>query len=198
MESDYKLKDMYASTIIFVLLVVGFFLGKILDLPICVIALAAASLIILFSKHKPAALIKEVDWVLLLFFAALFIVVGAVRYTGLLDSLLAIPLKDDFAGLLSIHGISLVMSQILSNVPYTVLMLPLMETVNSETLWLALASASTLAGNATIIGAMANIIVIESADKYGIKIGFWEFFKSGIILTVLSFILSIVVLLIVG
>jgi Na+/H+ antiporter NhaD/arsenite permease-like protein len=45
---------------------------------------------------------------------------------------------------------------------------------------------------------MANIIVIESADKYGIKIGFWEFFKSGIILTVLSFILSIVVLLIVG
>ena len=198
MESDYKLKDMYASTIIFVLLVIGFFLGKILDLPICVIALAAASLIILFSKHKPAALIKEVDWVLLLFFAALFIVVGAVRYTGLLDSLLAIPLKDDFAGLLSIHGISLVMSQILSNVPYTVLMLPLMETVNSETLWLALASASTLAGNATIIGAMANIIVIESADKYGIKIGFWEFFKSGIILTVLSFILSIIVLLFVG
>ena len=170
MESDYKLKDMYASVVIFVLLVIGFFLGKILDLPICVIALAAASLIILFSKHKPAALIKEVDWVLLLF----------------------------FAGLLSIHGISLVMSQILSNVPYTGLMLPLMETVNSETLWLALASASTLAGNATIIGAMANIIVIESADKYGIKIGFWEFFKSGIILTVLSFILSIIVLLFVG
>ncbi|MEE1098001.1 MAG: SLC13 family permease, partial [Bacteroidales bacterium] len=160
--------------------------------------LAASALIILFSKHKPAVLIKEVDWVLLLFFAALFIVVGAVRYTGLLDSLLAIPLKDDFVGLLSLHGISLVMSQILSNVPYTVLMLPLMESVNSETLWLALASASTLAGNATIIGAMANIIVIESADKYGVKIGFWEFFKSGIIITILSFILSMAVLLIIG
>ena len=124
---------------------------------------------------------------------------GKMIYDSLHDDDNEAHLADfSFVGLLSLHGISLVMSQILSNVPYTVLMLPLMESVNSETLWLALASASTLAGNATIIGAMANIIVIESADKYGVKIGFWEFFKSGIIITILSFILSMAVLLIIG
>ncbi len=189
-----KDKNMYVSGGIFVLLVAGFFFGKLLQLPICVIALAASSLIILFSKHKPVKLIKEVDWVLLLFFASLFVVVGAIKQTGLLDSLFGISLEENFAGLLSLHSVSLVMSQILSNVPYTVLMLPLMEAANSETLWLALASASTLAGNATVIGAMANIIVIETAEKEGVKIGFWEFFKSGILVTLLSMAFSLVYL----
>jgi Na+/H+ antiporter NhaD/arsenite permease-like protein len=187
---------MYSSIIVFVLVVLAFFFGKLLGLSIAVIALAGASLIILFGKHKPEKLIKDVDWVLLLFFASLFIVVGAVQKVGLLDGILNIGLEENFAGLISIHSISLVLSQILSNVPYTVLMLPLMNVVDSETLWLALASASTLAGNATIIGAMANIIVIESADNFGVKIGFWEFFKSGIIITILTFVVSVSLLLV--
>lgn len=191
---ESKQHGAYASSIIFVLLVAGFFLGKILQLPICVIALAAAALIILFSKHKPTELLKEVDWVLLLFFASLFVVVGAVRQTGVLDKVFSISISKDFSGLLSVHGISLVMSQILSNVPYTVLMLPIMNAVADQTLWLALASASTLAGNATIIGAMANIIVIESSERFGVKIGFWEFFKSGIVVTLLSFGVSLLCL----
>lgn len=193
-DTEPKQHGAYASSIIFVLLVAGFFLGKILQLPICVIALAAAALIILFSKHKPTELLKEVDWVLLLFFASLFVVVGAVQQTGVLDKVFSISISKDFSGLLSVHGISLVMSQILSNVPYTVLMLPIMNAVADQTLWLALASASTLAGNATIIGAMANIIVIESSERFGVKIGFWEFFKSGILVTLLSFGVSLLCL----
>lgn len=192
----YNVRDMYSSIIVFVLVVLAFFFGKLLGLSIAVIALAGASLIILFGKHKPEKLIKDVDWVLLLFFASLFIVVGAVQKVGLLDGILNIGLEENFAGLISIHSISLVLSQVLSNVPYTVLMLPLMNVVDSETLWLALASASTLAGNATIIGAMANIIVIESADNFGVKIGFWEFFKSGIIITILTFVVSVSLLLV--
>jgi Na+/H+ antiporter NhaD/arsenite permease-like protein len=193
---NYNFKNMYSSIIVFGLVVLAFFFGKLLGMSIAVIALAGASLIILFGKHKPEKLIKDVDWVLLLFFASLFIVVGAVQKVGLLDGILNIGLEENFAGLISIHSISLVLSQILSNVPYTVLMLPLMNVVDSETLWLALASASTLAGNATIIGAMANIIVIESADRFGVKIGFWEFFKSGIIITILTFIVSVSLLLV--
>jgi Na+/H+ antiporter NhaD/arsenite permease-like protein len=192
----YNVRDMYSSIIVFVLVVLAFFFGKLLGLSIAVIALAGASLIILFGKHKPEKLIKDVDWVLLLFFASLFIVVGAVQKVGLLDGILNIGLGENFAGLISIHSISLVLSQVLSNVPYTVLMLPLMNVVDSETLWLALAAASTLAGNATIIGAMANIIVIESADNFGVKIGFWEFFKSGIIITILTFVVSVSLLLV--
>ncbi|MBO7276361.1 MAG: anion transporter [Bacteroidales bacterium] len=195
-EHNYSFKKMSSSIIIFTLVVLAFFFGKLLGMSIAVIALAGASLIILFGKHKPEKLIKDVDWVLLLFFASLFIVVGAVQKVGILDSILQIDLQENLSGLISIHSISLVMSQILSNVPYTVLMLPLMNVVDSETLWLALASASTLAGNATIIGAMANIIVIESAANFGVKIGFWEFFKSGIIITILTFLVSVSLLLV--
>ncbi len=195
-EQNYSFKEMSSSIIVFALVVLAFFFGKLLGMSIAVIALAGASLIILFGKHKPEKLIKDVDWVLLLFFASLFIVVGAVQKVGILDSILQIDLQENLSGLISIHSISLVMSQILSNVPYTVLMLPLMNVVDSETLWLALASASTLAGNATIIGAMANIIVIESAANFGVKIGFWEFFKSGIIITILTFLVSVSLLLI--
>lgn len=195
-EQNYSFKEMSSSIIVFALVVLAFFFGKLLGMSIAVIALAGASLIILFGKHKPEKLIKDVDWVLLLFFASLFIVVGAVQKVGILDSILQIDLQENLSGLISIHSISLVMSQILSNVPYTVLMLPLMNVVDSETLWLALASASTLAGNATIIGAMANIIVIESAANFGVKIGFWEFFKSGIIITILTFLVSVSLLLV--
>ena len=187
-------KPKLTSALIFLLLTIAFFFGKILDLPLCVLAMVASSLAILLSDHKPAELMKGVDWVLLLFFASLFIVVGAVGHTGVLDFMFNLPLQDNLAGILSIHGISLVMSQILSNVPYTVLMLPLMHTADSQTLWLALASASTLAGNATILGAMANIIVIESADKLGVKITFREFLKSGILVTLATYVISLVFL----
>lgn len=187
-------KPRLTSAVIFLLLTIAFFFGKILDLPLCVLAMVASSLAILLSDHKPAELMKGVDWVLLLFFASLFIVVGAVGHTGVLDFMFNLPLQDNLAGILSIHGISLVMSQILSNVPYTVLMLPLMHTADSQTLWLALASASTLAGNATILGAMANIIVIESADKLGVKITFREFLKSGILVTFATYAISLLFL----
>lgn len=187
-------KPKLTSAIIFLLLTIAFFFGKILDLPLCVLAMVASSLAILLSDHKPAELMKRVDWVLLLFFASLFIVVGAVGHTGVLDFMFNLPLQDNLTGILSIHGISIVMSQILSNVPYTVLMLPLMHTADSQTLWLALASASTLAGNATILGAMANIIVIESADKLGVKITFREFLKSGILVTLATYAISLLFL----
>lgn len=187
-------KPKLTSAIIFLLLTIAFFFGKILDLPLCVLAMVASSLAILLSDHKPAELMKGVDWVLLLFFASLFIVVGAVGHTGVLDFMFKLPLQDDLAGILSIHGISIVMSQILSNVPYTVLMLPLLQTADSQTLWLAFASASTLAGNATILGAMANIIVIESADKLGVKISFREFLKSGILVTLATYAISLLFL----
>lgn len=192
---SYRFRDMYKSVGVFLLVVIAFFLGKLLGMSIAVIALAGAALIILVANQKPEQLIKDVDWVLLLFFACLFVVVGAVKHTGLLDFMFELDLKEDLAGILSVHGASLVMSQILSNVPFCVLMLPLMESIDSQTLWLALASACTLAGNATIIGAMANIIVIESADKYGVRISFREFFKSGMTVTLLSFAVSVLCML---
>jgi len=105
-----------------------------------------------------------------------------------------VKISENGTGLAGIHLISLLLSQVVSNVPFTVVMLPLMKTADSEVLWLALASASTLAGNATIIGAMANLIVIESAAGKGIKIKFMEFFRIGIVVTIVSMILSFVII----
>jgi Na+/H+ antiporter NhaD/arsenite permease-like protein len=146
---------------------------------------------LLIGKAKPSSIIHQVDWVLLLFFASLFIVVAAVEKTGLFSGLLQGNLfSADLKGLGLVHGTSLLFSQVVSNVPFAVLMLPFLKAAGSDLLWLALASASTLAGNATIIGAMANLIVIESAQKEGVFIGFMTFLKAGLVVTLLTLPLS--------
>jgi Na+/H+ antiporter NhaD/arsenite permease-like protein len=191
----YRYASMKYSVPVFIGVIILFFLGKLFNLSIPVIALTGASLILIFGKVRPSEVIKNVDWVLLLFFASLFIVVEGAVKAGLMDSFLQSGgLTDDMGGIVKLHGLSLFMSQVVSNVPYTVMMLPILKPLSSDMLWLTLASASTLAGNATIIGAMANLIVIESAGKHGIRIGFVEFFRIGIIATLLSFIISVGVL----
>ena len=111
--------------------------------------------------------------------------------TGLLERCIGrFPLEETTAGIGVVHGLSLLLSQVVSNVPFTILMLPAMKAASSDVLWLSLASASTLAGNATVIGAMANLIVLESAESQGVKIGFRLFFRVGIIVTLVTLLLS--------
>lgn len=193
--SPYNFKSMVVSVPIFGVIVILFFFSNTLGIPIPLIALVGASVILLFGRIKPSTIIKDIDWVLLLFFASLFIVVKGIEHVGLMESIKSMALlSNDLQGIGMIHGFGLIFSQIVSNVPLVVAMLPMMHTAQGDILWLALASASTLAGNATIIGAMANLIVIESAKKEGVHIKFMEFFKSGIIVTLLSFVISIGVL----
>ncbi len=191
---EYNYASMRFSVPVFLLVIVLFFVGHHLHLSIPMIALLGGSLILLLGKIRPSRVIEKVDWVLLLFFASLFIVVEGLEQSGLLSRYIdANLLSEDMGGIGAIHGLSLVMTQIVSNVPFTIVMLPFMKAADSELLWLSLASASTLAGNATIIGAIANLIVIESADRLGVKIGFFEFLKPGIIVTLLSFVISFAV-----
>ncbi len=189
--ASFNYHSMRFSVPIFLLVIILFFLSRPLGLSIPLIALIGASLILLLGRIKPSKVIRQVDWVLLLFFASLFIVVHGVEKAGLMDQLLShVKLTETAGGLAGIHLVSLLLSQVVSNVPFTVVMLPLMKTANIEMLWLALASASTLAGNATIIGAMANLIVIETAESKGVIIRFMEFFRIGIVVTLISMILS--------
>jgi len=193
---EYNFKSMRISVPIFLTVVLLFFFSKLLGLSIPMIALLGGSMILIFGKIKPSQVIQKTDWVLLLFFASLFIVVHGIEKVGLMQYIISSePIRSDAGGVIALHGISLVASQVVSNVPFTIALLPLMKTMSSETLWITLASASTLAGNATIIGAMANLIVIESAKNQQVKIGFFEFFKAGIITTILTFILSIGIIL---
>lgn len=194
-EFDYDFLSMKFSVPIFTLVLILFFFSKMLNLSIPVIALAGASAILVLGKIKPSKVIKEVDWVLLLFFAGLFIVVHGIEKVGVLDPFInETPLTNTLNGIIGIHTLSFFMSQIVSNVPYTILMLPILKAAQGDLLWLSLASAATLAGNATIIGAIANIIVIESAKSYGVEIKFWEFTKAGIVVTIMTMIISVVIL----
>jgi Na+/H+ antiporter NhaD/arsenite permease-like protein len=180
------------SAFVFIVVLIGFFTCRYSGLSIPLVALTGAALILLLGKAKPSEIIHQVDWVLLLFFASLFIVVAAVEKTGVLDSILSKGvLTADFKGVSFLHGLSLILAQVLSNVPYVILMVPFLKTAGSELLWLALAASSTLSGNATIIGAMANLIVIETAGRQGVRIGFRTFFASGILVTALRLGLSL-------
>lgn len=191
-KEEWNFASMKFSVPIFILVVIAFFLSKELSLSYPLIALAGGSLVLLLGKIKPSKVIKEIDWVLLLFFASLFIVVRGIEKYQLLDPLIDhFKFNATFSGILSLHGISLVLSQIVSNVPFVILMNPMLKPLHDNLLWLALASSSTLAGNFTIIGAMANLIVIEIAKKQNINIGFFTFLKIGAIVTLLSLILSI-------
>jgi Na+/H+ antiporter NhaD/arsenite permease-like protein len=192
---SYNYKSMNTSVPIFILVVAGFFLSKAINISYSMIALAGGSLILLLGRIKPSKIIKQVDWVLLLFFASLFIVVTGAEKAGLLNFLMNLfQIKSGFSGVLTIHLSSLVLSQVVSNVPFTILMLPILKPLQSDVLWMALASSSTLAGNLTIIGAMANLIVIEIAGASKIQIGFFQFLKVGTIVTAISFIISLITL----
>lgn len=192
---QYNYLSMKFSAPVFILVIVLFFANGRAGLSIPVISLIGASLILIFGRIKPSEIIRNIDWVLILFFATLFIVVGGIEKTGIIQHILnAYRFTPDLPGIVTIHGISLVLSQIVSNVPFTILMIPLLKNSGSDIIWLSLASASTVAGNATIFGAMANIIVVESAKKHNVHISFFEFLKAGIIATLLTLALSVAVL----
>ncbi|MBM3935114.1 MAG: anion transporter [SAR202 cluster bacterium] len=179
-----------------VAVIAAFFASSVIGVGVPIIALTAGVVAIVMSGMKPSQVIQQVDWVLLLFFAGLFVVIGGARHTGLLDILLE-PLQAEpsLAGIVSLHLISATVSQVVSNVPLTVLLIPLLEDVPGDVLWLSLSSAATLAGNATIIGSVANIIVAEQAYKDGVLVGFGEFLKVGLVVTVLTLIASVGIIL---
>jgi Na+/H+ antiporter NhaD/arsenite permease-like protein len=170
--------------------VVLFFTG----LPLELIALGAASLLLL-GRVKSEKVYRRVDWDLLVMFTGLFIVVHAFQIHIVtrwgIDSwgwLIARPVD-----LLSVVAAAL--SNLVSNVPAVLLLEPILKAVpaaDRETAWLALAMSSTFAGNLTVLGSVANLIVVENASRDGVAISFWEYCKVGIPLTLLTLALGIV------
>jgi Na+/H+ antiporter NhaD/arsenite permease-like protein len=144
------------------------------------VALAGAAAVIVAGRARPAAAFAHVDWGLLVFFAGLFVVVGGVNRTGLLAALhdRAAPLfGPSGAGL---TAFTVAMSNIVSNVPYV---LVVQKWISGSYAWTLVAMASTFAGNLTIVGSVANMIVLElSRDR--VEIGFVEYLKAGVPVTV--------------
>lgn len=166
--------------------IVLFFLG----LPIAVVALAAAAIMML-SSVNPEEVYKRIDWPLLLMFVGLFVVVNVfdrhvVRGWAIADwKFLAT------SPVVAVSGMSVVLSNLVSNVPAVLLFKPVIAaTTDPERAWLALAMSSTFAGNLTLLGSVANLIVVENARRAGVDVSFREYLKVGVPVTVATTLLG--------
>jgi Na+/H+ antiporter NhaD/arsenite permease-like protein len=155
--------------------------------PMAVVALGAAA-VLLLDRVNPARVYAHVDWGLLLMFAGLFVVVRAFEVHVLDGSpVTGWATRADPVWMLS--GLSAVLSNLVSNVPAVLLfkpIIPAMPEAAQETAWLALGLSSTFAGNLTVLGSVANLIVVEQARKEGVTIGFWDYCRVGIPVTLLT------------
>lgn len=160
--------------------------------PIPLAALLAAALVLFTRRLKPERVFREIDWGLLVFFAALFVVTGAIEASGLGAHLFAWLRPWSEGGPASLSGVAVVLSNLVSNVPAVMLFRPVVPTMaEPNTAWLTLAMATTLAGNLTLLGSVANLIVAEIARHRGVKLGFVEYLKAGTPIAVLSLLLGI-------
>lgn len=156
--------------------VVAFLAG----VPPAIAALVGAALVLFTRAVKPKRVYARVDWALLALFAGLFVIVAGVERQGLGERLVA-ALRwlrpDTTAGL---AGLTAIVSNVVSNVPAVMVLKSLVpHLADPERAWLTLSMASTLAGNVTIPGSIATLIVLERAERDGVRVGAWDFMKVG-------------------
>lgn len=164
------------SVVITVLLLIAFVAG----LSLAKSAFVAAALLLITRRLKPQRILRHVEWDLLLMFSGLFILTRCTQELNLLQ--LFVDWIDTPVGLVSVTTI---LSNLISNVPAVLLLEPLIKPEDSQS-WLLLAMSSTLAGNLTLFGSVANLIVAEAAGKLGYRLSFWDHLKFGLPLTLIT------------
>jgi len=173
------------------IVVAGVIAGFLIGFPPALVAAVGAAVILISRTMEPRLIYDEVDWGLLVFFVGLFIIVGGAERVGIVDGML------DVAQTWNLHhsGIFAVVTAVLSNIVSNVPAVMLLKSVipgfpDSHRAWLMLAMASTLAGNLTITGSIANIIVVERA-RGEVEIGFKDYLKAGVPITILTLLVGV-------
>ncbi|HNX00973.1 MAG TPA: ArsB/NhaD family transporter [Candidatus Cloacimonadota bacterium] len=205
---------MYKSFIVMGLLLTSFLFQGILHLEAATLAMLAATLLMIISKYHNVEklLTEDIEWGTIFFFIGLFIIVGGLVETGVIDKL-SVLFMNSTHGNMTIASIAIVwmsgiLSAIVDNIPYVATMIPLIKNMGAqialmhpgmtpdqikvmiEPLWWSLSLGACLGGNGTLVGASANVVSVGIANKAGHKVTFWEFTKYGIIYTVVSLIIS--------
>jgi len=179
-----------ASLVLLVIMVlvkvITVFIGLRADFRLTYIALISAMPIILLSR-KRFGIIRRIDWYTLIFFAAMFVLMASVWESGYFQETMA-SMHLNLASKSVVMTVSVLLSQLISNVPLVALYLPILTEIGGSTAeLLALAAGSTIAGNLTILGAASNVIIIQNAEKHrGITLTFWDFVRVGTPLTVIN------------
>ncbi|WP_431961821.1 SLC13 family permease [Actinacidiphila sp. bgisy160] len=178
------------------LVIAGFVLHPLLHYAPSVVALLGAGVLVLVSRVETNEVLKEVEWPTLAFFAGLFVMVGSLIETGVIGDLSG-ALADALGGneLSATMGLlfgSAALSAVVDNIPYVATMAPVTADLvkhlgdaptGQHVLWWALALGADLGGNATAIGASANVVVLGIAERNRQPISFWTFTKYGLIVT---------------
>ena len=168
--------------------VVAFFLGVAPPK----VAIVAGALLLVTRRIRPERVMREIDWPLLLLFAGLFIVVAGAE-----KAVLTPDIRHAVGGLALgrpavLAAVAAALSNVVSNVPAVLVLKPFVgDLADPHKAWLVLAMASTLAGNFTILGSIANLIVVERARAARVSIAFWPYFRIGAPVTVITIILGL-------
>jgi Na+/H+ antiporter NhaD/arsenite permease-like protein len=189
-----------SSLLVLGLTLLGFLLHGPLGYEPATIALTGAVALMVVAREDPHEVLQEVEWPTLFFFIGLFMLVAGVIEIGLIDAVAdgIVALTGGALGSTSILvlWVSAVLSGIIDNIPYTATMIPVVEQLagghESDVLWWALAIGADLGGNATIIGASANVILAAMAEREGHPISFGAFLRYGLPVTLGTMLVSTV------
>jgi len=173
---------MWKSIIASLAMIVMFFVGW----PVPKVAIVTGAALLITRRVDPENVYRSIDWGLLVMFAGLFIVIAGVERTSLENDLIALAGRLHLDNVFLLSGFSAVLSNLVSNVPAVLVFKPLVgHLANPTRAWLTLAMSSTLAGNLTLLGSVANLIVVQQA-RAKVRIGFWQYFRVGAPLAVLT------------
>lgn len=171
---------------------VGMVAAFLMGVPPAEAAIVAGALLLLTRRIKPEKVYREIDLPLLLMFAGLFVTVAGFDAAVMSPEVIAAVgrLRLDQVPMLSL--VTAALSNLVSNVPAVLVLKPFVAALpDQQQAWLTIAMASTLAGNFTLLGSVANLIVVQRARRYGVTIGFWEYFRVGALLTVATILIGI-------
>lgn len=177
---------MWKSLSVALAMIIMFFAGW----PVPKVAIVAGAVLLITRRVQPEDVYERIDWPLLVMFSGLFIVIAGIEKTPLETELAAFAGRIHLDNTFILSGISAVLSNIVSNVPAVLVFKPFVgQLADPRRAWLVLAMSSTLAGNLTVVGSVANLIVIHQAAGR-VKIGFWEYFRVGAPLAVVTILIG--------
>jgi Na+/H+ antiporter NhaD/arsenite permease-like protein len=182
---------MTKTLIVMTVMIVLFFLGQ----PVAKVAIVGGAFLLFTRRVRPQKIYIEIDWPLLVMFVGLFVVVAGLEKMVLTPEVTAAAghLRLDNGAVLA--GITAVLSNIVSNVPAVLLLKPFVPNLeDAQRAWLIIAMAATFAGNFTLVGSVANLIVAQRAKARGVEIGFWAYFKVGAPLSLITIVIGLLML----
>jgi len=169
------------TVLIMAVMIMLFFLGQ----PVAKVAIVGGAFLLLTRRVRPHKVYIEIDWPLLVLFVGLFVVIGGLEKAVITPDAMALVGRLSLDNTLALGAVTAVLSNLVSNVPAVLVLKPFVPGLHDpQRAWLVIAMAATLAGNFTLVGSIANLIVAERAKARGVELDFWAYFKVGAPLTV--------------